>query len=210
MSESDDADWTPTEQRLAVAMLPYLVESGWIASRRSRQSVDRGGNPIPWITYPALDFMTPRVGAGMTVFEFGSGNSTLWWSQRVAHVMAVEHDAVWASKVAETLPSNASVSHVPLESGGDYCHHAQASGRRFDVIVVDGRDRVNCALSSIECLNPDGVIIWDNTERSRYAAGLRALSKHGFRRIGFRGPSPINTFASETSVLYRRSNCFDI
>ena len=210
MSDADKPDWTPVQRRLAAEMLPYLVESGWIASRRRRQSIDRDGNPIPWITYPALDFVTPRVGAAMTVFEFGSGNSTLWWSERVAQVMAVEHDLGWATKVAEMLPGNASVKHVPLEPGGDYCRYAQVSGQRFDVIVVDGRDRVNCALSSIECLHPDGVIIWDNTERGRYAAGLRALGKEGFRRIGFRGPSPINSWASETSVLYRTANCLEI
>jgi len=210
MSKPENTPWTSTERRLASEMLPYLVEAGWIESRRRRQSVDRDGNPIPWITYPALDFITSRVGSEMTVFEFGSGNSTLWWSQRAGHVTAVEHDGSWAARVVAQLPANATLSHVPLAAGGDYCRHARASGGRFHVIVVDGRDRVNCARASIECLRPDGVIIWDNTERTRYAPGLRALSASGFRRIGFRGPSPINSWASETSVLYRPGNCFGI
>ena len=203
-------DWTQEERRLARDMLPYLVQTGWIESRRRQQSVDHEGRPLPWITYPALSFLASRITPRMSVFEFGSGNSTLWWAERVADVTAVEHDESWATRVAERMPANASVTHVPLVAGGDYSHHAQRSGRRYNVVVVDGRDRVNCAVSSVETLTPDGVMIWDNTERRRYAVGLRRLEKAGFRRIDFRGPAPINTFESQTSVLYRPGNCLDI
>ncbi len=191
-------------------MLPYLAQTGWIESRRRQQSVDQAGRPIPWITYPALSFLEQRVSPEMRVFEFGSGNSTLWWAERVRDVTAVEHDESWAARVAESIPSNASVSHVPLEAGGDYCRAAQRSRRLYHVIVIDGRDRVNCGVSSLNCLRQDGVIVWDNTERRRYAPGLRALDKAEFRRIDFRGPSPLNTFESQTSIFYRRTNCLNI
>jgi hypothetical protein len=59
-------------------------------------------------------------------------------------------------------------------------------------------------------LTEDGVIIWDNTERTRYRKGLDALEGQGFRRLALRGPSPINTWASETCILYRPANCLGI
>lgn len=208
--KAEKPTFTPEERKLAHELLPYLVQTGWIESRRQQQAVDAEGRPVPWITYPALSFLERRVTAEMSVFEFGSGNSTLWWAERVRDVTAVEHDESWATRVAARMPPNASVAHVALVADGDYSRFAQRSGRRYQVIVVDGRDRVNCALASVESLAPDGVMVWDNTERKRYAVGLRRLSKAGFRRIDFRGPSPINTFESQTSVLYRPRNCLGI
>ena len=40
----------------------YLQESGWLNSMEKGEAVDKEGRPIPWITYPALDFLTPRPG----------------------------------------------------------------------------------------------------------------------------------------------------
>jgi predicted O-methyltransferase YrrM len=172
--------------------------------------VDRNSDPVPWITYPAIDFLEPRLRPEMSVFEFGSGNSTLWWAARVSKVTAVEHNASWAAEIGGQMPDTVDLHHVPLERGGDYCRFAQQTGERYDVIVVDGRDRVNCAVHSVGSLTDDGVIVWDNTERSRYRKGLDALAKQGFRRLPLRGPSPINTWASETSILYRSANCLGI
>lgn len=202
--------WTADERRLARQMLPYLDECGWLASRSSGQSVDRDGNPIPWITYAAIAFLSTRTRPDMRVFEFGSGNSTLWWAQRVRDVRAVEHDEGWARQVARSLPPNATVSHVPLTPGGDYSRSASRTNQRFHVVVIDGRDRVNCALASTGSLRDDGVILWDNSERGRYQHGLAALAKEGFKRIGFRGLAPIGTWATETSLLYREGNCLGI
>jgi hypothetical protein len=36
------------------------------------------------------------------------------------------------------------------------------------------------------------------------------LGEMGFRRVEFRGPAPINTWESETSVFYRPGNCLGI
>lgn len=50
-----------------------LFEDGWFRSYREKSAVDANGDPIPWITYPALDFIRKRVTRDLTVFEFGSG-----------------------------------------------------------------------------------------------------------------------------------------
>jgi hypothetical protein len=205
-----DDDAGLDDPTLAQQMLPYLLETGWIESRRLRRPVDRELRPIPWITYPAIDFLAERVTKDMSVFEFGSGNSTLWWADRVAHVCCVEHDPGWADEIRSSLPANVDLYHVELDSDGEYCRVARETGRRFHVVVVDGRDRANCAIQSIDSLRSDGVIVWDNTERRRYRVGLNALRKRGFRRLRFRGPTPIDTWASETSVLYRPGNCLGL
>lgn len=200
----------PTDRRLTVGLTPYLTQRGWVESARRKESVDRDGAPVPWITYSAMDFLARRVKDDLVVFEFGSGNSTLWWADRVSEVTAVEHDLAWASRVSVTLPANATVSHVALERAGNYSKRALETQRRFDIIVVDGRDRVNCALTSLEALSPRGVMIWDNTERRRYRKGTERLRALGFRRIEFTGLAPIGTWSSETSIFYRADNCLRI
>lgn len=201
---------SPEDLKLAQQMAPYLLETGWIESRRLRRSVDRDQRPIPWLTYPAIDFLAERVTGGMSVFEFGSGYSTLWWAERAARVTCVEHNPDWAEEVRSMMPPNVDFNHVALEPDGDYCHMARAKRKSFDVIVVDGRDRVNCALRSVDSLSPDGVIVWDNSDRRRYAAGVAALRKRGFRQLKFRGPTPIDTWVAETSVFYRARNCLGL
>jgi hypothetical protein len=146
----------------------------------------------------------------MRVFEFGSGNSTLWWAARVASVVAVEHDATWAERVAEDAPSNAQVLQVTLEPDGDYCRTPQRTEEAYDVVVVDGRDRVRCAVNSLAALASDGVIIWDDSWRTRYEPGFRALAQQGFRRLDFTGLGPISPERGKTSVFYRHENCLGI
>jgi hypothetical protein len=188
----------------------YLNDVGWIRSRRTKRPVDRRGRPIPWYTYPAIEFVRPRLRPTMRVFEFGSGNSTLWWADRVAAVMSVEHNPAWATKMAAQVPPNVTYLHVPLEPNGAYCRAAQSAPDAFDIIVIDGRDRVNCAREGLASLRSDGVIIWDNSDRLKYRPGFEYLEEHGFRRIQFSGHGPINAHSWETSVFYRSENCFGI
>src|SRR5262245_48494149 len=81
---------------LAMHPKSILVVDGWNHSFRSAQAVDRQNNPIPWYTYAAIHFLEPRLQRQLRVFEYGCGNSTLWYSKRVSQVIAVEHDLQWA------------------------------------------------------------------------------------------------------------------
>jgi hypothetical protein len=186
-----------------------LREWGWFNSFQSGQSVDASGRPIPWISYAAIDFLERRIPGDAEVFEYGAGNGTLWWAERVARVDAVEHDKQWFEYLRKKLPSNANVVHAP-EGSETYLEAAQSTGRQFDIIVIDGRDRVASAASAIDSLKPDGVLIWDDTDRERYADGIRDLKDRGFRQIEFRGFAPVEFVLHETSVFYRDGNCLGI
>lgn len=188
----------------------YCHETGWMRSAVERVPVDHDGNPIPWLAYPAIEFLQARIDPGWRVFEFGSGNSTLWWAERVAEVVAVEHYEPWFERMAPRVPGNVRLqlrSHHPV---GLYADSPVTSGGRFHVLVIDGRERVACARSAPPALRPDGVIVFDNTDRDRYRPGLEAMAQAGFRRIDFRGLGPVNAGSGVTSVLYRTGNCLGI
>jgi precorrin-6B methylase 2 len=186
-----------------------LEEDGWMRSRREGRCVDREGRPIPWITYPAIEFLSRHLRPELEVFEYGCGASTLWWAQRVRRVVAVEHDAEWARRIAAEAPANATVIHVPLEPEGAYTAQAAAHGP-FDVVVIDGRNRVRCVPATLAALRPGGVVVFDNSDRPEYAEGLGALAQAGFHRIEFVGLAPMVEFKCETSVLFRSGNCLGI
>ena len=80
------------------------------------------------------------------------------------------------------------------------------AGGPFDIIVIDGRHRVLCARYALEALKPDGIIVWDNTDRDRYREGYAYLESQGFQRRDFDGMGPINNFAWRTSIFYRPGN----
>ncbi len=84
----------------------YLLEVGWFESFKSLKSIDKDRKPIPWFSYPFIDFLTPRLSKEITVFEFGSGNSTLFFAERVKKVISIEHNKDWYQIVNKTKPDN--------------------------------------------------------------------------------------------------------
>jgi len=181
-----------------------LKSAGWIESHRRGSPVDATGCPIPWLTYPSIHFLEQRITPLMKVFEYGAGSSTHWWAARVEGIVSCEHDQTWADRVADSLPSNATLMRRSL--GGGYAEAIRGLGP-FDVVVVDGRDRARCAEEAVTELADNGVIVWDNTNRERYRSGMDSLTTQGFRRIDFFGFIPMGERPSITSIFYRPDNC---
>jgi precorrin-6B methylase 2 len=207
MTTSIDAPLTMSK-RVQIGLQNYATVTGWATSAEMRQAIGPSGEPVPWYTYSAIYFLTGRVRPEMRVFEYGSGNSTLWWAARVATVVACEHDAKWFSIMSSKMPAN--VTYLRRDLADGYAAAILESDTMFDVVVVDGRDRVASCSAGLQRLKPNGVVIWDNAERRRYTAGYKALADAGFRRLPFRGHGPINGKEWETAVFYRNDNCFGI
>jgi hypothetical protein len=200
-----------TAAALAQEARPALAKLGWVHSRQAKRPVDADWNPIPWYTYPAIAFLEPRLKPDFTVFEYGSGLSTVWWATRVRQVAAVEHDERWLAELSPQLPENADVRFLDLEPDGEYARAAAASEHGpFDLVVIDGRDRVNCALNAVPALSERGVIVWDNADRSKYRPGHRFLAQQGFRRVPFIGMGARIARVWDTSIFYRDDNCLGL
>lgn len=193
------------------ALSEYGQAVGWLRSRLELSAIDADGNPIPCYTYPAIAFLARAVTPALRVFEFGTGNSTLWWAARVQSVTSVEHDKVWAEKLKPRLPPNVDYRWIAIEQDGDYCRAAQSSGGAFDAIVVDGKDRWRCTINSVGSLAAGGVIIWNNADDGvKYQPLFEELRTLGFKRLPFIGHGPITPKTWETCILYRSENCLDI
>jgi hypothetical protein len=193
-------DWVEVSRTLGP--LNMLDESGWLRSIAEGRPVDRRGRPVPWLTYPATEVLEEKIPPAARVFEWGAGHSTLWWAERAAEVFAIESNPAWAAELAGSLPANASVTLEtdPSAYVAAITNHAKAS---FDVVVIDGDARLECSEVVDPYLKPDGVVVFDNSDRVAYRRALEALASRGWLRLDFFGLIPSYLYKNCTSVLFR-------
>ncbi len=186
-----------------------LKENGWFRSFKTKRSVDANGNPIPWYPYSMIDFLDNRVTKDLNVFEYGAGNSTLWFAQKVNKVTSVENDKVWMEILNKHIAKNTTLYYEDVNSI-EYVNKAAMLNEKFDIVVVDGRRRVDCIKHSYNTLTDRGVLILDNSDRTAYNEGRIFLKELGFKEIQLTGIPPIIPMKSSTSIFYRAGNCLDI
>jgi len=187
-----------------------LVETGWIQSIENNSPVDDANNPVPWVTYSFIEFITKRLKPFHCIFEYGSGNSTLFYANKAAKITVVEHDREWFEKIRSLIPSNVTLLYNELDYNGSYCRAAKRTGKKYNIIIVDGRDRVNCIKNALPALKKNGVIVLDDSERDAYQDGIKFLIKQRFKAIEFWGFSPGLFYNKCTTIFYRSGNCIGI
>lgn len=188
----------------------YLASIGWFTAFDTHQAVDKTGNPIPWVTYSFIDFIKTRLNNTQTIFEYGSGNSTIFYAKKVKKVVSVEHDEAWYNKIVKEKAANAEMIFTALEKGGEYSKKAMLLDEKFEIIIVDGRDRVNCCKNSVDALTANGVLVLDDSEREIYQEAREFLNDKGFKELPFTGISPGLFYNKTTSVFYKAANCLNI
>ncbi|MBT8422098.1 MAG: FkbM family methyltransferase [Gammaproteobacteria bacterium] len=188
----------------------YLYETGWMASLAEFAPQRSDGQPIPWMNYPMISLLEERLAGDMSLFEFGSGFSTRFFASRVKDVISVEYDRAWLQMVQATLPANAELIYQAQDAGGSYCRTIDNAGRTFDVVIVDGRDRVNCVKRAIPALSSRGLILLDDSQREDYREGIDYAMAKGFRVLHLQGLKATGTETDRSTLIYRDGNCFSI
>lgn len=177
----------------------------------------------PWMTFEAIKWLTKYLPHGARVFEYGSGGSTLFFLDRGAKLVSIEHDPQWHSTLSsilseENLLSKCEYRFEPptiLEFGSpafpsirfgdaraDFCRYANSvhdfSDGTFDLISIDGRARVHCAKNSIPKVKEGGYLVLDNSERDDYNEVTELLAD--WRRFEFYGVVPYVVGLSQTTI----------
>jgi hypothetical protein len=181
----------------------------WRSSLRS-MAVSPEGAPLPWYTYPCIDFLAPRRGHIRTVLEIGAGQSTLWWAAEGARVVAIESDRAWLESLKGRVPSNVDLRFIELRDPEQYIRelreHVAACGiSAFDAIIVDGGYRTQAAALAPSLRAPEGVIICDDSEGYAIFEQLRAS---GLNRVDFFGFAPGVILPRCTSLYFAQSPLF--
>jgi len=187
----------------------FALKTGHFRSSLNSKACTRSGQPLPWYTYAAIDFLAPRDFTGRKVLEFGGGQSTLWWSKRAERVLTIDPDAGWAEYVKKNVGANVSVHHVPVDRGTRTVEPIRAligaSGmERFDVVVIDGHLREELVAVAFDHLAPGGAVVMDNAEGYRF---VELLAGRNCRRVDFYGFAPGSSMQSCTSIAWT-GDCF--
>ena len=188
--------------------LAFSYHSGHLLSSIKTKAVDKSGKPLPWYTYPAIEFLTSKNFRDRSVLEFGAGQSTLWWAERSNRVIAFEDDVEWYNAVTERSPANVSVVLTDRAASAVESH---CLDELFDVIVIDGLNRLTCATKSVALHKKGGAIILDNSEGYWGLDGefpiLDLFRAEGFSRIDFYGYAPGVILPACTSLFFK-GDCF--
>jgi len=141
---------------------------------------------IPLMNDIEIVHMVSYLDKNMTMLEIGSGSSTHFLSKIVKKLVSLEHNREWLEWVKELMKSNDSdwSYHLvepswpqghPFEPSqpGQFDDYVKFIGTfeesYFDVILVDGRDRVRCSIEVISKLKRGGfLIIHDFWNRPKY------------------------------------------
>jgi len=198
------------KQLISMGTKGYLYDIGWIHSFEKRMPIDQNGNPLPWVTYSFINFIENRLDKTMDIFEYGVGNSTLWYSKRVNSVISVEHDKKWFEKMRQLVPNNVKIYYQSLENENAYSKFPSFLKKKFDIIIIDGRERVNCIKNSINFLKKGGIIVLDDSERLEYKEGINFLLENGYKKIDLWGISPGTFYNKCTTIFYKEKNCIGI
>ncbi len=168
--------------------------------------VNKDGTAIPWYTYPAIEFLEQFDLSDKTVFEWGCGNSSLFYAARTKAVTSVEHDNTWYDQMLPIIKGNQELKYVPLEG---YPSSIKEFDRKFDIIVIDGQRRFDCTKEAFPFLRDNGMIILDNSDWFYVSAAL-LREKYGLFQIDFHGFGPINNYTFTTSVYFTKDFDFPL
>ncbi|SDR64026.1 Predicted O-methyltransferase YrrM [Rhizobiales bacterium GAS113] len=203
--------WQPLRSIATGLVTPirFSTQSGHWKSSISMCARSASGAPIPWYTYPAIDFLSPRSFEGKKVLEFGGGQSTFWWSARASSVLTVEEDSDWYASLASKIGQNVSLHHIPVDHATRSIAPIRSliesnSTKIFDIIIVDGHLRRELTALAFDYLSPDGAIILDNAEGYGFYDEVR---NRDCRRIDFFGFAPGGSLRTCTSLVFV-GDCF--
>lgn len=152
----------------------------------------------PWITYKAVQWLDNYLDKNMIMFEYGSGDSTLYFSERVKKIVSVEHNKIWYDKIYKKLTASGmknwdyfNILPDKLEFPIDYFpgSYSSKSGKDhartlsfekyvkfieiyhdhfFDFIFIDGRSRASCVQYALNKIKKGGYLMLDNSDRKHY------------------------------------------
>jgi hypothetical protein len=200
----------------------------WFLSLYDKEKFSPVNTEIPWITYPAIDYLNSIIRPNFTIFEYGSGGSTIYFSKKTKEIISVEHEILWANKVRQKLISKNLTNcqqiivkpelmkkNIPYSTtsytsdtfeqyrGYSFEKYVRTidkyQNNYFDIVFIDGRARASCIYHAIDHIKKGGYLILDNSERELYLESMCLVDKK-FTRKDFFGFGPTITNVWNTTI----------
>ena len=167
--------------------------------------------PLPWWSFRAIQ-AADEVVKGKRIFEYGSGGSTVRFSQTAKFIRCVEDDKKWLSLVKNKL-SDRKIKNVELIhkefnfkdpvnfEASDYL--LALGDEQWDIVIIDGQDwtfkeRLKCFAFVEPKMKPGSLIILDDFWRY-----TEVLEKTASRNVQiFESVGPCRLGVTSTAFFY--------
>jgi hypothetical protein len=174
-----------------------------LGSMKKKKCLDKNNNPIPWYTYPAIEYLQNLDFAKKKVFEYGSGNSSLWWKERCRKIISIESDKKWYKQIQNSLLTNSNFDYRLEIDKKKYILQTEILGS--DIVIIDGLWRSECANFVIAQIDSNKIkpnmLIFDNSDwYPRTTSKLNKRLKH-WVQVDFSGFGPLNDYTWTTSIF---------
>lgn len=166
------------EQKLneSADILPLMEYFGYVDEAKTTVSDLKN---IPGFCQGAIEFLDDflRQKSDAKVLEFGSGSSTIWISKLARKLVSIEHNVRWYERIKNYLEQEKIEDLVDLRLlPKPYDRVCQEfPDESFDLVIVDGSDRLKCLEASIRVLKPGGVLMLDDAQRKPYKKARKLL-----------------------------------
>lgn len=121
------------------------------------------------------------------LLEWGSGNSTIYFSGIVKKVISIEHDIDWIKVIKNVIRgyniSNIDIHHIPAHSPNpvpcryeqfkEYIHYPVKNNFFFTKVLIDGRARKYCAKYLYDYIKPEVDVFIHDFNRPDYQKTLK-------------------------------------
>lgn len=186
-------------------VLPYIMMGPF----QKKTPLDLG---LPWFSWGAIRYLDKFIKPGMKVFEWGSGGSTIFFSNRQCSIYSVEDNAEWINRINEKLSNsahNAILQYEPydFDNAIDFTDSSYLNPginmNEFNIIIVDGTERDNtirpkCFEKAQRSVNNNSIIIVDDSWR--YPEIIQASTAKEIKR--FQGTGPCRPGVTTTDIHF--------
>ena len=147
-------------------------------SHRKQQKWEKANPDAPWLVPESILFLERWLKKNMKGFEFGSGRSTKWFTNKVSFYYSVEGNLEWYNKSIDANKKNIKLGrceivykdtgnqlNIDLNKKNIYSNSlSKFQNNYFDFGLIDGHFRYECIEKSLRKLKKGGILIIDNTD----------------------------------------------
>lgn len=200
--------------------ISFAINSGHFKSSILEKSVNKSGKATPWLTFPCIDFLNNRSLSNMSLLEFGGGQSTIYFANKVRKLVTFEEDKQWAQYINSFALPNCKLYHVPHTAAGKFVDtqiintigqeqvsfieqtlERDFNNEKFNIIIVDGLIREAVIKICEKYLDNNGAIICDDAGGYSFQNDMKESE---LQRVDFYGHSPGVYHHTCTSIYYTK------
>lgn len=139
-------------------------------------------NELPYLVQRAMYLLDEIINESMSILEFGSGGSTLFFARRAENVISFESEPDWFARVSGAIKER-NVENVDLRFGYESLNSLVRNNQKFNCVLIDPNKLINRDLlldSVVGLIDKPGVLILDNYANSMLFPQTYSLTEQEF------------------------------